>query len=104
MTTDAESWPHQILIAVAAADFDARLRAVETWLAEWEIPHRIGSTMMGQTGSLRVCFAEAKFARALHSKFGGVIVPRDDVARSLAADAADEDRYGALAREYDLDD
>lgn len=104
MTTDADSWPHHVLIAVGAAEFDARLRDVETWLAEWEIPHRIGSTMIGLTGSLRVCLAEAKFARAVQSKFGGVIVPSDGVARSLAADAADDDRYDALAREYDVDD
>lgn len=103
MTTDDDRWPHQVLIAVGAAEFDARLRDIETWLAEWEIPHRIGSTLMGQTGSLRVRLAEAKFARALHSKFGGVIVPSDDVARSLVTDSADEDRYDALAREYDFD-
>lgn len=103
MTTDADSWPHQVLIAVAAANFDARIRALEAWLSEWEILHRIGSTLTGETGSLRVCFAEAKFARALQSKFGGVIVASDDVARSLAADAADEDRHDALAREYDFD-
>lgn len=104
MKADADSWPHQVLIAAAAADFDMRLRAIETWLAEWEIPHRIGSAMTGETGSLRVCLAEAKFARAVQSKFGGVIVPSDDVAHSLVADAADEDRYDALARAYDVDD
>lgn len=71
MQGQGDSWPHQVEIEMPRNEFDARLRAIEAWLTEWEMPHRIGSTLAGASGSLRVHFAEAKFARAFVSQHGG---------------------------------
>lgn len=99
MIGQADSWPHQIEIEVPPAGFDMKLHAVETWLAEWEIPYRIGSSL-GPIGRLRVCFAKEKFARAFRHYHGGRIVPADEIAAALAADAEDDAFYGRLAVDY----
>lgn len=39
----AEHSPHQVEIEVPPAGFQMKLRAMETWLREWEIRYRIGS-------------------------------------------------------------
>lgn len=100
MQGEADSWPFQVEIAIAREGFDAKLRAVEAWLNEWQIPHRIGSSL-GEIGRLRVCFAEAKFARAFIAHHGGRQVPADEVAAALAADADDDALYDRLASEHD---
>lgn len=99
MIGQTDSWPHQIDIEVPRAGFDMKLRAIETWLAEWEIPCRIGSSL-GSTGRMRVCFAEEKFARAFQHYHGGRIIPAGEVAAALAADADDDAFYARLAGEY----
>lgn len=101
MHGEADSWPYQIEIEIAPEGFDAKLRAAEAWLAEWEIPHRIGSSLAGASGSLRICFAEEKFARAFQHYHGGRHVPADEVAAALAADASDDALYDRLAIDYD---
>lgn len=95
----AENWPHQVEIEVPRAGFDMKLRSIEVWLQEWEIPYRIGSSL-GPIGRLRVCFAKEKFARAFRHYHGGRIVPADEIAAALAADAEDDAFYGRLAGEY----
>jgi len=99
MPEHSGSWPYQVEIEVPRADFDAKLRAVEAWLLEWEIPHRIGSSL-GALGRMRVCFAEEKLARAFRNYHGGQAVPADEVTAALAADADDEELYDRLAGEY----
>lgn len=99
MQGEADSWPHQIEIKVSLAGFDAKLRAIEAWLQEWEIAYRIGSTI-SDIGRLRVCLAEEKFARAFQHYHGGRAISPDEVAAAQAADADDETLYDRLAREY----
>ena len=99
MLGQAESWPHQVEIEVARDGFDAKLRAIETWLREWEIPYRIGSCL-GAMGRMRVCFAEEGLARAFRQCHGGRFVPADEVAAALAADADDDSLYDRLSRDY----
>jgi hypothetical protein len=103
MKGQADSWSHQVEIEVPRAGFDLKLRVMEIWLVEWEIPYRIGSSL-GSIGRLRVCFADDKFARAFHHYHGGRIIPADEVAAALAADANDEafyDRTRAITRTED---
>jgi hypothetical protein len=95
----ADSWPYQVEIEVPRAGFGMKLRAVEAWLAEWEIPYRIGSSL-GSTGQMRVCFAEEKFARAFQHYHGGRHVPADEAAAALAADADDEALFDRLAADF----
>lgn len=99
MIGQADRWPHQIEIEVPRAGFDMKLRAVETWLAEWEIPYRIGSSL-GSVGRMRICFPQEKFARAFRHYHGGRIIPSDDVQAALAADADDDAFYDRAAGEY----
>lgn len=54
--------------------------------------------------TLRLAFEEARLARAFMSHFGGVSVPDDEFERALGDDAAAEDAYDRLAREYDVGD
>lgn len=100
MLGEADSWPHQIEIEIARDGFDAKLRAIEAWLAEWQMPHRIGSSV-GTIGRLRVCFAEEKFARACRLHHGGRMVSTDEIAAAVAADAEDEELYDRLAADYE---
>ncbi len=69
---------------------------METWLQEWEIRYRIGSSL-GATGQMRVCFTEEKIVRAFPHYHGSRIVPVDEVAGALAADADDEAFYDSLS-------
>lgn len=38
MQGQRDSWPHQVEIVLERRAFDARLRAIEQWLQDWEIP------------------------------------------------------------------
>ena len=99
MQGHADSWLHQIEIEVPRAGFDMKLRAIEAWLQEWSIPYRIGSSL-GSIGRMRVCFAEERFARAFHHYHGGRLIPADEIAAALAADADDDALYDRLGRDY----
>lgn len=99
MIGQAESWPHQIEVTVPRVGFDAKLRAIEAWLVEWSIPYRIGSAL-GPIGRMRVCFAEERFARAFRHYHGGRLIPADEIAAALAADANDDALYDRLGRDY----
>lgn len=101
MHGDADCWPYQAEIEIAREGFDAKLRAAEAWLKEWEISYRIGSSLAGASGNLRVCFAEAKFASAFIAHHGGRQVPADEIAAALAADADDDALYDRLASGHD---
>lgn len=73
------------------------LRRIESWCADWQLGFRVIETM---DRTVWIAFEDPRFARAFHSHFGGVIVPKDDVDRALDADADSEDAYDRLAREY----
>jgi hypothetical protein len=95
---NAGPWAYEVEIETSRETFDGKLRAIEAWLNEWEIPHQIGSTLMAK-GVLRVCFADERFARAFLYHQGGRRVPADQIAAALKADADDEAEYDRLARE-----
>lgn len=101
MLGKTDRWPHQVEIDLTRDEFDARLRSIEAWLNEWDIPHRIGSTLGASQGTLRICFTEAKFARAFIAQQGGRLLPDDEIERALSADAEDDELYRSLADEYD---
>jgi hypothetical protein len=91
--------PHQVLIEVDRSCFHSKLRDIEAWVAEWEIDAEIGS-VLGSAGLLRVRFADEKAAYAFRRCFAGRSAAPGDAAAALATDAADEDAYERLAREY----
>lgn len=96
------SWQHQVELRLDRAGAGERLRRVEAWCADWQIGVRVLQTM--DPAVVRVCFEEARFARAFIAHFSGVIVPADEIERALRADAAAEDAFDRLAAEYDLED
>lgn len=96
------SWAHQVELRLDRAGAGERLRRVEAWCADWQIGVRVIETM--DPSVVRVCFEEARFARAFNAHFGGVIVPGDEIERAMQADAATEDAFDRLAAEYDLED
>lgn len=89
---------HQVELKLSAAETPGRLKRIEAWCTDWEIDFRVHETM--SDNSVRVVFAEARFARAFHAHFGGVIVPTDELEIALAADASEGDLYDQLAGEY----
>jgi hypothetical protein len=91
--------PHQVVVEVDRSRFHSKLREIEVWLAEWAIDAEIGS-VLGSSGLLRVRFADEKAAYAFRRCFSGRPVALDDTAAAQSADAADEDLYDQLAREY----
>lgn len=92
-------WLHQVEIKLDKASAAERLRRIEAWCTDWLIGFRVLGTMTD--GVIRVAFEEARFARAFHAHFGGVIALRaGELDMALAADAAEVDLYDRLAGEY----
>lgn len=91
--------PHHVVVEVDRSLFHSKLRDIEVWIAEWEVDAEIGS-VLGSTGLLRVQFADKKAAYAFQRCFAGQAALPGDTAAALSADAADEDLYERLAREY----
>uniref|UniRef100_A0A9E8CM50 Uncharacterized protein n=1 Tax=Bosea sp. NBC_00436 TaxID=2969620 RepID=A0A9E8CM50_9HYPH len=95
------SWQHQVEIKIDPRSAGERLRRIDSWCGDWQIGFRV----IGSGGSsLRLAFDEARFAKALQSHFGGIIVPLDEVECSMAADVVAEDEYDRLARVYSEDE
>jgi len=95
----AEARPHHVLVEVDRARFHTRLREIEAWLAEWEADAEIGS-VLGADCLLRVRFANDRAAYAFQRCHGGRLALASETTAAHAADAADEDLYDRLAREY----
>lgn len=91
-------WPHQVELKLDKTSAAERLRRIEAWCTDWQIGFRVLGTMA--EGVIRVAFEEARFARAFHAHFGGVIAPVNEFEIALAADAAEVDLYERLAGEY----
>ena len=91
-------WLHQVEIKLDRASAAERLRRIEAWCTDWQIGFRVLGTVTEDL--IRVAFEEARFARAFHAHFGGVIAPADELETALAADAAEVDLYDQLAGEY----
>jgi len=91
-------WPHQVEIKLDRASAVERLRRIEAWCTDWQIGFRVFGTLSADL--IRVAFEEARFARAFHAHFGGVIAPADELETALATDAAEVDLYDRVAGEY----
>lgn len=91
--------PHHVLVEVDRARFHSRLREIEAWLADWEIDAEIGS-VLGSAATLRIRFADERSAYAFQRCHGGRLAPTEDIDAARAADAADENLYDRLAREF----
>lgn len=95
--TDAR--PHHVVIEVDRSGFHSKLRDIEAWLAEWEVDAEVGS-VLGASGLIRIRFADERAAYAFRRCHGGRAVPASEMDAAKLADAADEDLYARLAREY----
>jgi hypothetical protein len=91
-------WPHQVELKLDKVSAAERLHRIEAWCTDWQIGFRVLGTMAEDM--IRVAFEEARFARAFHAHFGGVITPADELEAALAVDAAEVDLYDRLAGEY----
>ncbi len=92
------NWQYQVEIKLDKASAAERLRRIEAWCTDWQIGFRVLGTMTEDL--IRVAFEEARFARAFHAHFGGVIAPAGELEMALAADDAEVDLYDRLAGEY----
>jgi hypothetical protein len=79
-------WPHQVEIKLDRTTAAERLRRIEAWCADWQIGFCVLNTMTEDL--IRVAFEEARFARAFHAHFGGVIAPADELETALTAEGA----------------
>lgn len=95
----SEARPFHVVVDVDRNRFHARLSEIEAWLAGWEIDAEIGS-VLGSAGLLRIRFADERAAYAFQRCHGGRAVPLDEIETAKLADAADENLYERLAREY----
>jgi nitrous oxide reductase accessory protein NosL len=95
----SECRPFHVLIDIDRSRFHARLREIEAWIAEWQMDAEIGS-VLGETGQLRIRFADQRAAYAFQRCHGGRTVPADEIEAAKLADVADEGLYDRLAREY----
>lgn len=98
MAEGTESWPHHVELRLAGEDFHAKLRDIEEWLQAWEIPYQVCAAL-SETGSLRICFAEEKFARAFIFHKGGTLAPGDEAETAMLEDKADEVEFQRLAND-----
>lgn len=94
-------WIHQVELHLDRQAAPERLRRIESWCTDWQLGFRVIETTKPDV--VRVAFEDPRFARAFHSHFGGVIVPVDEIAKAMDADAAAEDAFDRLAREYDFE-
>lgn len=92
------TWEHQVELKLDRHSAGERLRRAEAWCADWQIGFRVLGTT--DAGTVRMAFEDARFARAFHSHFGGVIVPDNEPEMAFAADAADNDLFDRLVGEY----
>ena len=92
-------YDHQVEMKLAADDAAGRLLRIESWCADWEISFRVLDRIPGSE-TIRIAFEDPRLARAFIGHFGGVIVDECQIQDALAGDAADEDAYARLAREY----
>jgi len=92
------TWEHQVELKLDQQSADERLHRIEAWCTDWQIGFRVLEAT--DPGTVRVAFEDARFARAFHSHFGGVIVPDDELEAAFAADAAANDLFDRLAGEY----
>jgi hypothetical protein len=90
---------HQVEMKLAADDAPERLRRIESWCGDWQIGFRVLDRFPGSE-TIRLAFEDARLARAFVGHFGGVLVDDREVDAALAGDAADEDAYDRLAREF----
>lgn len=93
-----DRWAHQVELKLDSTSAAERLRRIDAWCTDWQIGFRVLDTLTEDL--IRVAFEEARFARAFHAHFGGVIAPTDELETALAADAAEVDLYDRLAGEY----
>ena len=91
--------PYHVLVDVDRGRLPAKLREIEAWLAEWQIDAEIGSVLRNG-GQLRIRFACERAAYAFQRCHGGRALPADEIEVAKRVDAADEDLYERLAREY----
>lgn len=91
--------PFHVLVDVDRDRFHSRLREIEAWLSDWQVDAEIGS-VLGDSGRLRIRFADERAAYAFKRCHGGRSVPAGEVEAAKLADAADEDLYERLAREF----
>lgn len=89
---------HHVELKLDKISAAERLRRIDAWCTDWQIGFRVLGTMT--EGVIRVAFEEARFARAFHAHFGGVIAPTDELESAFAADAAEGNLYDRLAGEY----
>jgi len=91
--------PFHVILYVDRDRFLTRLREIEAWLSDWQIDAEIGS-VLGENGQLRIRFADERAAYVFQRCHGGRAVSADGIEAAKRADAADEDLYDRLAREY----
>lgn len=94
---------YQVELKLDRAAAGDRLRRIERWCADWQIGFSVLDRFPG-SGTTRFAFEDHRLARAFVGHFGGVLVNDREVEDALAGDAADEDAYDRLAREYDFED
>jgi hypothetical protein len=79
-------WPFKVEISVAGYDVNGKYAEVETWLSEWELPHRLAS-WIAASGKIRASFTTERHARAFELQFGGRVISGDELDAVLAQDA-----------------
>jgi hypothetical protein len=90
---------HQVEMKLSVEDAPERLRRIDSWCNDWQIGFRVLDRLPG-SGTIRLAFEDPRLARAFVGHFGGVSVDDREVEAALASDAADEDAYDRLAREF----
>ncbi|TAJ27567.1 hypothetical protein [Bosea sp. (in: a-proteobacteria)] len=90
---------HQVEMKLPEPEATERLRRIQSWCADWEIGFRM-LDRQPYSESVRLAFEDRRLARAFIGHFGGVLVDELEVEDAMAADAAFEDVYERLAREF----
>lgn len=94
-------WSHQVELRLDRQAAPERLRRIDSWCTDWQLGFRVIETI--EPTVFRVAFEDPRYARAFQNHFGGVVVPEDEIAAAIDSDAATEDAYDRLAREYDFE-
>lgn len=90
---------HQVELKLDAAAAPERLRRIESWCGDWQIGFRVLDRFPGSE-TIRIAFEDRGLVRAIIGHFGGVLVDENELEGAMIGDAAAEDAYDRLAREY----
>lgn len=90
---------YQVELKLADADALEQLWRMDSWCSKWQIVFRVLARSPGSE-TVRIAFEALRLARDFVAHYGGVPVDNCELEEAIGSDAADEEVYDRLGREF----